>query len=97
MDFFTKSINKQEERHAENQNNIINLLSHISEIQFNQSETEPNLGAPRRSSDSEFLIESLSNSITKFEFDSDSNSTFENWFNRYRDLFEEDAKQHWQS
>lgn len=36
-------------------------------------------------------MESLSNAISEFSYDIDSNSTFENWFNRYRDLFTYDA------
>lgn len=59
---------------------------------IHQLKTSEQVGAPRRQTETEFLIESLSSSITEFVFDLESNSTFENWFNRYKDLFECDAK-----
>lgn len=43
------------------------------------SPDQPQVGAPRKT-DTEFLIESLSNSMTEFHFDLESNSTFENWY-----------------
>lgn len=40
----------------------------------------------------EQIMESLSNAMTEFTYDVETNSTFENWFNRYQDLFSKDAK-----
>lgn len=61
--------------------------------QILQSRQEENfLGAPRSRTNQEFLMESLSNAITEFSYDVESNCTFENWFNRYRDLFTSDAR-----
>lgn len=39
----------------------------------------------------EFLMESLSKSISDFSFDPDNNVTFSAWFARYKDLFEYDC------
>lgn len=58
-------------------------------IQTNQN--EPILGAPRSKTNPEYIMESLSKAITEFSYDIESNSTFENWFNRYKDLFATDA------
>lgn len=55
-----------------------------------ESSSGPTLQAPRKQN--EFLFESISNLITEFSFDLETNSTFENWFNRYGDLFSNDAK-----
>lgn len=87
---FGNYVKQQEERHAETQNTIVRMLDFMNN-QSNQSNGM--VGAPRSTkTDTEFLIESLSKSITEFSYDIDSNSTFENWFNRFKDLFLEDAK-----
>ncbi|XP_055695953.1 uncharacterized protein K02A2.6-like [Lutzomyia longipalpis] len=40
----------------------------------------------------EALVDSLARSITPFTFNPESGSTFESWYNRYRDTFLEDGK-----
>lgn len=50
-----------------------------------------NLGAPRVSSTTERIMDTLSKAISEFTYDLESNCTFENWYNRYRELFTVDA------
>lgn len=40
----------------------------------------------------ELTIESLANTIEKFNYDPEAHSTFEMWYDRYSDIFTEDAK-----
>ncbi|XP_062702811.1 uncharacterized protein K02A2.6-like [Aedes albopictus] len=47
---------------------------------------------PRLRNQSEFLIESLSSAINEFNYDPEAGITFEAWFAKYEDLFEEDAR-----
>lgn len=71
-------------------------MNQILQTMQNQPQTaEPLLGAPSSRTtrtDTEFLIESLSKSMTEFTFDLETNSTFENWYNKYKDLFIMDAR-----
>lgn len=72
-----------------------NQLTQTALLQFIQSSqpSEDLVSAPpRMRTDTEFLIEALSSSITEFSFDPESNSTFENWYRRYADLFTQDAR-----
>lgn len=57
-------------------------------LQPNQQHPED----PRRQNQTEFLIESLSSSISEFHYDAEAEVTFEAWFAKYEDLFEEDAR-----
>ncbi|XP_062714268.1 uncharacterized protein LOC134291026 [Aedes albopictus] len=41
----------------------------------------------------EQILESLSSNITEFAFDEENGVTFGRWFDRYQDLFENDARQ----
>lgn len=71
-----------------------NRVTQEALLRFLQN-TPPNdslLGAPRNRTDTEFRIEALSSSITEFSYDPETNSTFENWYRRYTDLFEQDAR-----
>lgn len=72
-----------------------NQLTQTALLQFIQS-SQPNedlvSAPPRMRTDTEFLIEALSSSITEFSYDPESNSTFENWYRRYADLFTQDAQ-----
>lgn len=81
-----RRLDIQEENHNRQMESINQLFR-----KFHSPENE-NVGAPRTKTDTEFLIESLSSSINEFVFDLESNCTFENWFNRYRELFSEDAQ-----
>lgn len=48
---------------------------------------------PTRTINIEFVMESISNSISsEFVYDPDNNFTFESWYSKYSDLFNEDAK-----
>lgn len=87
INFFNSYMQNQEARHRETQENFVRMLGML-----NTNAQSRDLEAPRAKTETEFLIESLSNSIESFSYDIESNSTFENWFGRYRDLFMEDAK-----
>ncbi len=41
---------------------------------------------------SEFVLETLSKSLAEFKFNPDNGSTFEAWFQRFEDVFTQDAK-----
>lgn len=64
------------------------LLEIIQDLRSGNSQ----LGAPRKSTDVEFVIESLANGMTEFAYDNESTITFENWYNRYSDIFEDETK-----
>lgn len=92
MKFFMNYMEQQDQRHLETQGTISNLLNHLVN-HGNQSQSDPIITAsPRKLNDIEFLIESLSNSISDFNYDVDSGLTFENWYRRFKDFFSEDAK-----
>lgn len=63
-------------------------LNKILQSNWNQSF----VSTPRSRTNTKFIMESLSNAITEFSYDIESNWTFENWFRRYRDLFTTDAQ-----
>lgn len=79
-------------KQTENQSTMSQILQSIQNS--NPHVESQLLGAPipRTKTDTEFLIESLSKSMTEFTFDLESNCTFENWFNKYKDLFTMDAR-----
>lgn len=82
-----KQQNEQMKQQAEVQRSLLEVIS-----QLKSGESSQGLGAPRKQSDVEFLIESLANTMTEFAYDLESKLTFENWYNRYTDLFTDDAK-----
>ena len=88
LEIMTQFLSKQ----TENQTTMNQILQTIQNQ--TRSVEAPLDGAPaaRIRSDTEFLIESLSKSMTEFTFDLESNSTFENWYNKYKDLFTMDAR-----
>lgn len=67
------------------------LIEQNQRLIQNQS-TPDNVSAPRTRTNQEFIMESLSNAITEFSYDVETNNTFENWYNRYADLFTVDAR-----
>lgn len=90
MQSLTRQIQQQSEQIRQQTEAQKGLLEIIETM---KADREPMVGAPRKSKDIEFIIETLANSMTEFVFDLDSNSTFENWYVRYKDLFADDAKQ----
>lgn len=71
------------------QNALIQLLERQSQsTSFGEHHL---LGAPRKKTDTEFLLESLSSSLSEFVYDPENDCIFENWFRRYEDFFDRDA------
>lgn len=82
--FITHQLPVLIQQNASTQSSLNQILS----TQLNQS---PDF-TPNSKSKLEHTMNSFSNAITEFTYDIDSNSTFENWFNRYADLFSSDAE-----
>lgn len=84
-----EQIRLQTEQITTQQETQRDLLHIIEQLKSDES---PMVGAPRKSSDMEFVIETLANAMSEFVFDMDTNSTFENWYIRYKDLFADDTQ-----
>lgn len=87
-----QNIRQQEAeiRNIRTQQTIVEILGLLQQPS-NPGSTENLVGAPRKKTDTEFLIESLSSSITEFSYDPENDCIFENWYRRFEDLFQRDA------
>lgn len=73
----------------ENQRSMQSALVELLQSR-NAEGGEPNLSAPRKTD--EFLFESVFNVITEFTYNLENDSTFENWFSRFEELFSNEKK-----
>lgn len=78
---------QQRQQHETDQQLMRDLVSEMTKVVKN-STLEQKAPVPA----TEIIIESLTKSITEFTYDPDNDSTFENWYRRYADLFEKDAE-----
>lgn len=87
-------------RILENQGRILQELSASRAVAVQQvgagdgnlQHSQQHPEAPHRQNQNEFLIETLSRGINEFNYDPEAGVTFEAWFAKYEDLFEEDAR-----
>lgn len=73
-----QQITQQNEAHRE----LVQIIATLR-----QERSEPALSAPRKTADIEYLMDTLSKSMTEFVFDLDTSSTFDNWYKRYKPIF----------
>lgn len=80
-------VEQFQKQHEADQQLMRDMITQMTKI-AKQSNIEQKPTIPS----TEIIIESLTKSITEFTYDPDNDSTFENWYRRYADLFEKDAE-----
>jgi transposase InsO family protein len=82
-----KLVEQFQQQHESDQLLMRDLIQQMTKIAV-KSDLQQNSPAPSP----EIIIESLTKSISEFTYDPDTDSTFENWYRRYADLFDKDAE-----
>lgn len=89
----SEQINRQNDiikQHVDANKELIKVIETLKDDKYEEASgsDSPQLGAGRKIADMEYLMETLSKSMTDFVFDPESNSTFESWYKRYTKVFE---------
>lgn len=76
-------VTQLQSQHEHDQQLMRELIGQIANLAKPSAAPQPN--------STERALESLSKSISEFTYDPDNDSTFENWYRKYEDLFASDA------